>query len=61
MLGEHDDYVAGAEPLDGPTVSWARDIARELGVDLVAGSIVERRDGHEKLGNTSSTSAPTAR
>jgi predicted amidohydrolase len=53
VLGEHDDYVAGAEPLDGPTVSWARDTARELGVDLVAGSIVEHREGHEKLGNTS--------
>jgi deaminated glutathione amidase len=53
VLGEHDDYVRGAETLDGPTISWARDSARELGVDLVAGSIVERRDGHEKLGNTS--------
>jgi deaminated glutathione amidase len=53
VLGEHDDYVAGAEPLDGPTISWARETARELGVDLVAGSIVERREGHEKLGNTS--------
>src|SRR5918998_1353360 len=53
VLGEHDDYVAGAEPLDGPTLSWARDTARELGVDLVAGSIVERREGREKLGNTS--------
>jgi predicted amidohydrolase len=53
VLGEHDDYVAGAEPLDGPTISWARDTARELGVDLVAGSIVERREGREKLGNTS--------
>src|SRR3954451_10670850 len=53
VLGEHDDYVAGAEPLDGPTISWARDTARELGVDLVAGSVVEKRDGHEKLGNTS--------
>jgi predicted amidohydrolase len=53
VLGKHDDYVAGAEPLDGPTVSWARDTAREFGVDLVAGSIVERREGHEKLGNTS--------
>jgi deaminated glutathione amidase len=53
VLGEHDDYVAGAEPLDGPTLSWARDIAREFRVDLVAGSIVERREGHEKLGNTS--------
>jgi predicted amidohydrolase len=53
VLGEHDDYVRGAEPLDGPTISWARDTARQLGVDLVAGSIVERREGHEKLGNTS--------
>jgi predicted amidohydrolase len=53
VLGEHDDYVAGAEPLDGPTITWARDTARELGVDLVAGSIVERREGREKLGNTS--------
>ncbi len=53
VLGEHDDYVAGAEPLDGPTISWARDTARELGLDLIAGSIVEKREGHEKLGNTS--------
>jgi predicted amidohydrolase len=53
VLGEHDDYVRGAEPLDGPTISWARDTARELGIDLVAGSIVELREGREKLGNTS--------
>jgi predicted amidohydrolase len=53
VLGEHDDYVAGSEPLDGPSVSWARDTARELAVDLVAGSIVERREGREKLANTS--------
>ena len=53
VLGEHEHYVAGAEPLDGPTISWARETARELGVDLVAGSIVERREGREKLGNTS--------
>lgn len=53
VLGEHEHYVAGAEMLDGPTIAWARDIARELGVDLVAGSIVEKREGREKLGNTS--------
>ena len=40
-------------PLDGPTVGWARDIARELGIDLVAGSFVERREGRDKLSNTS--------
>jgi predicted amidohydrolase len=53
VLGEHDDYVAGAESLDGPTVGWARDAARELGIDLVAGSIVEKREGRDKLSNTS--------
>jgi deaminated glutathione amidase len=53
LLGRHDSYRAGAEPLDGPTVTWARGIARELGIDLVAGSFVERREGHERLGNTS--------
>ena len=40
VLGTHDDYMAGAEPLDGPTVGWARELAQELGIDLVAGSIV---------------------
>jgi deaminated glutathione amidase len=53
VLGTHDDYVAGAETLEGPTIGWAREAARELGIDLVAGSIVERREGREKLSNTS--------
>jgi predicted amidohydrolase len=53
VLGEHEDYVAGAETLGGPTIAWACDTARELGIDLVAGSIVEKREGREKLGNTS--------
>jgi predicted amidohydrolase len=52
VLGTHEHYAAGAEDLDGPTVTWARDTARELGVDLVAGSIVERREGREKFSNT---------
>jgi predicted amidohydrolase len=42
-----------AEPLDGPAIAWARATARELGIDLVAGSIAERRPGREKLSNTS--------
>ena len=49
VLGTHEDYLNGAEPLDGPTTTWARELARELGIDLVAGSIVERRDGRDKL------------
>ena len=59
VLGEHDALEAGAETLaDGPSARWAREAARELGVDLVAGSIVERRDGHEKLSNTSVHAGP---
>ena len=53
VLGAERDLLEGAEPLDGPTIGWARDAARELGVDLGAGSIAERREGHEKLANTS--------
>jgi predicted amidohydrolase len=53
VLGTHDDFVRGAETLDGPTIGWARRVAGELGIDLVAGSIPERREGREKLSNTS--------
>jgi predicted amidohydrolase len=41
VYGSLEDQRAGAEPLDGPALSWARSIARELEIDLVAGSIAE--------------------
>jgi deaminated glutathione amidase len=44
LLGTAEQMQAAAEPLDGPSITWARQTARELGVDLVAGSIVERTD-----------------
>jgi predicted amidohydrolase len=52
LLGTDAAMEAGAEPLDGPTTRWAREIARELEIELVAGSIAERRAGREKLSNT---------
>ena len=54
-LGEPDDYRRAAETLEdgGPAIDWARSTARELGIDLVAGSISEKRAGQDKLGNTS--------
>jgi predicted amidohydrolase len=52
-IGSDEQLRAAAEPLDGPSVNWARTIARELQVDLVAGSILERVEGHERLANTS--------
>jgi deaminated glutathione amidase len=52
-IGSDEELRAAAEPLGGPSFQWARTIARELRVDLVAGSILERVDGHERLSNTS--------
>jgi len=53
VMGSDAQQRAAAEPLDGPVVQWARAIARELEVDLVAGSILELISGQEKLANTS--------
>ena len=44
-------YAELAETLDGPTVSMARRVARELGAAIHLGSIVERGEGGE-LHNT---------
>jgi predicted amidohydrolase len=51
LLAGGEEMAAGAEPLDGPTLSAARGWARELGIHLLAGSIAER--GPEKAFNTS--------
>lgn len=53
LLGEGEHLHAGAETLEGEAIRWARAIAGELGIDLVAGSIAERREGRDKLSNTS--------
>ena len=45
-----------AESLDGPTLGWARALARELGIVLVPGSFVEAEDG--RLFNTSCAIGP---
>jgi predicted amidohydrolase len=52
-IGSEEQLRSAAEPLDGPSFKWACAIAGELGVDLVAGSILERVEGHERLANTS--------
>jgi deaminated glutathione amidase len=53
VLGRGDVMAAAAQSLDGPAVTWARDVARELQIDLIAGSFVERVQGQEKTSNTS--------
>jgi predicted amidohydrolase len=51
LLAGGEELLAGAEPLDGPSLGAARGWARELGVHLLAGSVSER--GGEKAFNTS--------
>ncbi len=57
-LGTAEQMAAAAEPLTGRGIAWARAVARELGIDLVAGSILERREGRAKASNTSVHVAP---
>jgi predicted amidohydrolase len=53
LLAGGEELVAGAEPLDGPSLSAARGWAHELGIHLLAGSISERGREGEKASNTS--------
>ena len=54
LWGTARELREGAEPLDGPSITWARDLAANRSITLLAGSIVERseRDG-EHLHNMS--------
>ncbi|MBJ7331932.1 MAG: carbon-nitrogen hydrolase family protein [Solirubrobacteraceae bacterium] len=52
-LGDDDVMRAAAQPIDGEAVTWACGIAKELGIDLVAGSFGERVEGDERTRNTS--------
>src|SRR3954449_766508 len=57
VLGTPEQLAQGAEPLDGPTLNWAAGLAAELGLWLVAGSIVERgEDG--QMRNASALMSP---
>jgi predicted amidohydrolase len=51
-MGSEEELRACAQPLDGRAVSWARDTAAELRVDLVAGSFLERIPGEDRFANT---------
>lgn len=53
LLGTSQQYFEAAEPLSGgETVDWMHSLAGELGIDLIAGSIVERVPGRDKLANS---------
>ena len=56
VMGSRAQLLAGAQTLDGPAMEWARRIAAELGIDLVAGSFYEAAG--DKGSNTSAHLSP---
>jgi deaminated glutathione amidase len=52
-LGTRQHMRDGAQTLDGPGISWARGVAAELGIDLIAGSLYESPAAGDKGANTS--------
>ena len=56
-LGPSDVVARGAQdPDDGPAIAWARRTAKELGIDLIAGSVAMRSG--ERLRNTAIHAGP---
>jgi deaminated glutathione amidase len=53
LLAGGEELLAGAEPLDGPTLTAARGWAQDLRIHLLAGSISERGEEGGKAANTS--------
>jgi deaminated glutathione amidase len=45
--------LEGAEPLDGPSLTAVRGWARDLGIAIVAGSVIEGVEGDRRARNTS--------
>ncbi len=52
-------YRENAEPIPGPTTDFLGGLARELGIHLVGGSILEEVEGSEKMYNTSTLFDPS--
>ena len=57
--GLDEVYRENAEPIPGPTTEFMADLARELGIYLLGGSILEGDSGAERLSNTSTFFDPS--
>jgi len=51
-------YRENAEPIPGPTTDFLGELARDLGIYVLGGSILEGRPDSEKLSNTSTVFGP---
>ncbi len=58
FLGPRELHDANAEPIPGPTTERFAELARQLGIYLLGGSILERSDLPNKFYNTSVLFAP---
>ena len=56
-LGPAEVRLKAAEPLDGPTGTWAAGLSRELGIHLLAGSLLERISDETRQSTARSTSS----
>jgi deaminated glutathione amidase len=57
--GLEDVYHENAEPVPGPTTEFLGGLARELGVYVLGGSILEGEPGAQRLSNTSTFFDPS--
>jgi predicted amidohydrolase len=57
--GREEAYEENAEPIPGTTTDFLSGLARELGLYLLGGSVVEREPGTERLFNTSTFFDPS--
>jgi predicted amidohydrolase len=57
--GLDEVYRENAEPVPGPTTEFLGNLARELGIYLLGGSILEGAHGAERLANTSTFFSPS--
>jgi predicted amidohydrolase len=58
VLGEPEVIAAEAQQVPGPASRMLAGWAEELDVTLVAGSLAERREGHQRISNTSLVFGP---
>lgn len=58
-LGDRRTMLAQAEPLDGPTAQFLRDLAKSLEITLVGSTFCERIPGSDKAHNTCLVIDPT--
>jgi deaminated glutathione amidase len=52
FMGTKKEFFEKAETIDGPTITKLRDVARELGTYIIAGTIKLRVNNEEKLRNS---------